>query len=570
MVLCLGLLPWQWGVAADTPIPSSNMPVPEQHQSQHFQKTQILIKQVQFIDFVPRPDQGITLEKLQAVIKAFQLQWGVYLSVAEIHSLADQITRLYRDAGFSFTRVIVPPQEIKHHQLQLQIMEGTLGDIQVRGADHYAVKTIQRPFQPLLNRVVTQQQIQQALAVVNQYPGLEVYGYFSKGSKPNQTRLNLKVQKEQWLQASLKADNYGSENTGLYRATGFITLNNPLGWADRLTLGVLQSLDIDNQAQENNTYGSIAYETVITPGGSRIGLLASNHQFELGQAFSELGVEGEADHYRLDLTLPWLRSRWFSSDVNLYGEQKQTDITSGLDTDLLDKQEHTQKLGLALQLNHQAPHSLSSQFRWGQSLNVGVYAGDFEIKFGKDTTMPTLADDLQTVFINYNLFGQGYHQGQANHRWQLAIKGQYVDQRLPDVETFTLSGPYGVRAYEQGLFSADRGGVASVQWFWLSPDWLGNNGFSRSVKPFVFYDAAYGERLADGAISQSREHIVASGYGVGFDLRYPATGHTTRGWWGRFTVAQQDSLKSNPAAASRDLKKFSHEPVIYGELSYRF
>lgn len=568
-MLLLAFYPWHWLMAADTPIPSSNMPLPSQQQSLQSAK-QILIKQVQFIDFVPRPAQGLTLEKLRAVIKAMQLQWGVYLSVAEIHSLADQITRLYRNAGFSFTRVIVPPQEIKNHQLQLQIIEGTLGDIQVRGADHYGAKTIKRPFQGLLNRVVTQQQIQQALAIVNQYPGLEVYGYFSKGSKPHQTRLNLKVQKEQWLQATLKADNYGSENTGLYRATGYITVNNPLGFADRLTLGVLQSLDIGNQAQENNTYGSIAYQAMITPGGSRIGLLAGNHQFELGQAFSDLGVEGEAEHYRLDLTVPWRRTRWFSSDVNLYGEQKQTDITSALDTDLLDKQEQTQKLAIALQLNHQAKHALASQFRWGQALNLGIYAGDFDIEFGQDTAMPTLSDNLQTLFINYSLFGQYYHQGKAAYRWQFSLKGQYSDQRLPDVETFTLSGPYGVRAYEQGLLSADQGGVASLQWFWLSPDWLGNNGFSRTVKPFVFYDAAYGERLADGAISELREQIIASGYGLGFDIRYPANGSNRSGWWGRFTLARRDSLKSNPAAADRDLKKFSNNPVIYGELSYRF
>lgn len=543
-------------------VPSSTSPKPVQSKSnnQSYFKNEILVKSIDFIGFVEREEHGITLDALNSIVQKYQLEWGVYLSIAEIHSLADQLTHYYRKAGFNFTKVVVPPQEIVSNTLTLNIVEAVIGDIHIRDADWYSETQIKNALAPLKNKVVTNQQVKQLLDRVNQFPGLKVFGYFSKGSKNNTTRLNIKVQKESIADATLKVDNYGSESTGLYRAIGLVNVNNPFGFADQLQIGVLQTLDIDNQAQEENRFGSLSYRIPIHNSGASLGVSLSNNQFELGQDFSVLGVQGKADIFRVELNIPRSGDSLYASNWSVYMDQKDTTIESDLDTNLLDEDETTKGLGLGYSYQYRSRTSTTRSSRWGYGGLISAYGGNSEIEFGSDTGKTKQEEDFSKLMISQSLYWDYVSNGMTKSRLLLEIKGQYSDDRLPDIETFALSGPSGLRSYESGLFNADKGGVARIQWYWIS----------RYIKPFLFYEGAYGERRSDLEEDDAILRLHATGYGIGFDGFISFGEFPNSGIHCRFTAGQSESVEVNSDDILPDRDELEDKLTVYGELSYRF
>ena len=58
---------------------------------------------------------------------------GQTVTVAELNAAVAAITQLYQDEGYLTSRAILPQQEVVDGVVQIQIIEGTLEDIQIEG-----------------------------------------------------------------------------------------------------------------------------------------------------------------------------------------------------------------------------------------------------------------------------------------------------------------------------------------------------------------------------------------------------------------------------------------------------
>jgi len=535
---------------------------------------------------VERERYGITLARLQAVIKSKQSALGGQLTVSEIHYIADHLTRFYHAVGFPFSRVIVPEQEVVDNTIRLRVVEAVIASVDVRGESLYGRGQLQSPFSSVIGKVTNSADIESLLRHVNSFPGLQTFGYFSKGAKPGETRINLKVQQEESWQLLTKVDNYGADTTGENRGLVSLTLNNPLGFADQLSLGVLQSFD-SNEGSQNTTYGSLSYRTPFFHSALSLGLLVSNNQFDIGRDFSDLGLEGEASIARVDMRYQWAQSRSLNSTLVVYGDSKTSDVKSGLTTDILDKDETSQGVGLLLTLNYRGTgSSIQQQFL------VDVYAGNYETEFGEDALINGAGGS--------NLLDDTFTKAQLRYRFQwdwlwLAsqlewnVRGQYSDVALPSMEQISVSGPFAVRALETGFYSADNGVLTSFQWRLMNPQWLGDNAVSRaitkSIVPFVFYDFALlqrneltkAESKVDGYQNNEAgnvlvmdEKLTASGFGLGFDFNVKLS--STLSVFGRVTVARTNKIEQR--ITETDAVNTTIDPAqqrsVYGEFNVRF
>jgi len=573
--------------ADTTPIPSSLDIAPLVHHSNRSQSAKRLRVNRFIIDgLVERERYGITLGRLQALIKSKQSVLGYPLTVSEIHHIADHLTRFYHAVGFPFSRVIVPEQEVVDNTIRLQVIEAVIASVDIRGESLYGRGQLQSPFSSIIGKVTNSFNIESLLRHVNSFPGLQTFGYFSKGAKPGETRINLKVQQEESWQLLTKVDNYGTDTTGENRGLVSLTLNNPLGFADQLSVGVLQSFD-SKEGDQNTTYGSLSYRTPLFHSALSLGLLASNNQFDIGRDFSDLGLEGEASIARVDMRYQWAKSRTLNSTLAVYGDSKTSDVKSGLTTDILDKDETSDGVGLLLTLNYRGTgSSIQQQFL------IDVYAGHYEKEFGED------------AFINgeggSNLLDDTFTKAQLRYRFQWdwlwlssqlewSVRGQYSDVALPSMEQISVSGPFAVRALETGFYSADNGVLSSFQWRLMNPGWLGDNVVSRAISkaivPFVFYDVALFQRNEltrdesqingsqageAGSVLVMDEELTASGFGFGFDFNVKLS--STLSVFGRVTVARTNKVEQRitETNAVNTTIDPAQQRSVYGEFNVRF
>jgi len=570
-----------------TLMPSSLDVAPLVHKGRlHKGEQRLRVSRFTIDGLVERERYGITLGRLQALIKAKQSALGDQLTVSEIHYIADHLTRFYHTVGFPFSRVIVPEQEVVDNTIRLQVIEAVIASVDVRGESLYGKGQLQSPFSSVIGKVTNSSDIESLLRHVNTFPGLQTFGYFSKGAKPGETRINLKVQQEESWQLLTKVDNYGADTTGENRGLVSLTLNNPLGFADQLSLGVLQSFD-SKEGEQNTTYGSLSYRIPLFHSALSLGLLVSNNQFDIGRDFSDLGLEGEASIARVDMRYQWAQSRTLNSTFAVYGDNKTSDVKSGLTTDILDKEETSQGAGLLLTLNYRGTgSSIQQQFF------VDVYAGRYETEFGEDAFIngqggsDFLEDSFTKVQLRYR-FQWDWLWLSSQLEW--SVRGQYSDVALPSMEQISVSGPFAVRALETGFYSADNGVLSSFQWRLMNPQWLGDNAVSRAISkaivPFVFYDFSLLQRNeltrdesqldasqtgGAGSVLVMDEELTASGFGFGFDFNVMLS--STLSVFGRVTVARTNKIEQR--ITETDAINTTIDPTqqrsVYGEFNVRF
>ena len=118
--------------------------------------------------------------------------------------------------------------------------------------------------------------LDRALLVMDDLPGVSVVGSLAPGQKVGETDLILTTADEPALFGSVSLDNTGSESTGEIRANAALTLNSPARMGDDLTLmGMLTegsqflrlgySMPAGNQGMRVRTWGSYMHYKVIAP-----------------------------------------------------------------------------------------------------------------------------------------------------------------------------------------------------------------------------------------------------------------------------------------------------------------
>jgi len=73
----------------------------------------------------------IPADELRAIVAPYQ---GQSLTLFEIYSVADELTQFYRAQGYSVASVTVPVQKNSSGTVKLEVMEGGIGAISIRGS----------------------------------------------------------------------------------------------------------------------------------------------------------------------------------------------------------------------------------------------------------------------------------------------------------------------------------------------------------------------------------------------------------------------------------------------------
>ncbi len=458
-------------------------------------------------------DQHVTefeVQRLVWLVREQRSNRGITLG--QIETVADRITRFYRERGFILAKAYIPQQQVRDGIVTLTLLLGSLGEVDVVGSELYEKKVLTSIFDDWLTQPVTDAITEENLYLINDFPGISVIGYFEPGAQVGDTKLNLNAVAEQRYEASVRLDNHGSEETGENRAYGEIKVNNPLGNADQLLFAGLYAFN-----PSNTTYYQFRYSTMLLNPRVNLAVGASTNDFVIGpstEIIGDLDLTGETKQIDITGTYRFDRSRTRSLFGIVSYEKIESEIRVGLfsgdnDADLDDTIEN-----LLLTFSYDILDEENKSLHQG---DVTLLSGDFVegAEKGQDESYSILRANYSLLtFWQLPVF-------ESNTRIIYRASMQYTDSALSSINQYALAGPTRVRAYETNQFSADTAVYAGVDWIFDAPDFLdmdlGGVSLKNIVRPFLFIDAAWGEvkSLSDDFDDQAGQ-LLGAGLGLQF------------------------------------------------------
>ena len=233
------------------------------------------------------------------------------VAFGQLRAAIERITAAYQARGYLLARAVLPQQSFSAGQpLQIQILEGRLGQLRTSGSD--------------AEQALTQYLVQSTFAAQGINPGTPLQTAPLErsvllvadrlGAATNATQatlaagqtlgstdvtLNLPTTSPAW-QANISADNYGNRYTGLWRVAADASLFSPT------TLG--DTLGLRTQLSSGLQYAALAYQRPVGFDGLRLGVNASALTYQLCCQFAPLEASGRANSLGLTARYPFVIS----------------------------------------------------------------------------------------------------------------------------------------------------------------------------------------------------------------------------------------------------------------------
>ncbi|HEX7342329.1 MAG TPA: ShlB/FhaC/HecB family hemolysin secretion/activation protein [Rhodanobacteraceae bacterium] len=454
-------------------------------------------------------DAGITPKGMQAFADQQFAKLGggaghmVKLSFAQLQSVADAITHRYRKAGFIVATAYLPVQTVAADGIiRIDVLEGTIGRIIVKGTKHYRPWVISASAQKLRGKALRKRDVETALLYDRDLPGVSVSSTFQPGEKTGQTDLIMLAREAKHpFAVTLGASNYGTPATGRYRTEAQVDWLDPTGLGDQLSVGVNYALD-----PHQNTYGSLAYTLpFVKVPGLAMSVGASRSQLQLNNGtFSALHIKGPTSRYFGGLGWKFVNRRDLSMRIGLKYVHEQSSLKATT-LPLSDERFNVAQVGFSMKHADRRFHGIGMlSARWRHSLN-------------DESRMPDLVSPNHAR--RFDVFQLDYTRVQFLSRdQQLYFKfaGQYSRDALVPMEQFSIGGPDSVRAYPIAEDLADRGFYSALEYHVNAP------GFA--YKPSPFHGIPWQNLLTlEGFVDFAR------GYAVGADNAFGGETKTYRG-----------------------------------------
>ncbi len=233
-------------------------------------------------------NSAFSTEELQSLISD---NYGKKLTFSQIKGMASTIENHYHDRGYRIAKVIVPKQNMKSGgALQLQVLEGRLGDVNVTGNKRYSEKRIKDTFYAYNQegKALTMSEIERPLVMLNSRSGISVSSTLSPGADTGLTNVGIEVKEEPRVKGTIEFNNFGSDDSGKYRFIPYIALPNMTGAGDELGFfGIVSPDSIDSW------YWQSSYARPINNHGTSLNAYYGKGNNQIGNEYAILDIKGE-------------------------------------------------------------------------------------------------------------------------------------------------------------------------------------------------------------------------------------------------------------------------------------
>ncbi|MCX5736769.1 MAG: hypothetical protein NTW68_21055, partial [candidate division NC10 bacterium] len=236
---------------------------------------------------------------------------GQELTLEQLRAAAARITDYYAARGYILARAYLPPQDVREGVIEIAILEGKIGDIEVTGNERYKSDVILRALTRVRDgKVVEESRLETAINDLNEYPGLNVRASLKPGAERGTTDILMTAQERLPLSGMADVDNYGSRFTGFWRYGFELGYGNLTGFGDKVTVRGIKS------DSNGLSFGRAGF---LIPIGNYETKLAANYVYSdsgVGAEFAPLNAGGNLQSGALELIQPVLKTAGVNLQVS--------------------------------------------------------------------------------------------------------------------------------------------------------------------------------------------------------------------------------------------------------------
>ena len=448
------------------------------------------------------PTGATTLPSGQ-LASAYQPYLHKMVSQADLATIAEHISDLYRDAGFHLSRAIVPPQDIQDGRVRIRVIEGSITDVELKGDDaaRFGVRALLDPVvAESPSRLAT---LERQLLLINGLPGARITDSTLEeiGSASGHFRLIVWVKTwHVYLWAGL--DNLGSASIGPWQSYATGAFNSYLLPGDNLTLNLST---IANDPRELG-FSRLSYDAPLGIDGFRLGASALYSNARPGD-----------DRRLVNDNTTTESAEIHGSIVPIVSQRESLTLTVAMGfSDLMENNQFSPTFG-PIYNDRIRTISLTSSYRLQDALGGTNYA-TMTFRQGLDIFGATqLGDDLSSHygaapnFSVLNFYYARYQTFSDVFSAKLSTASQIASGPLFTSQQFYLGGAAFGRGYGAAQISGDNGIAGSFE---LRFDQGPNYRYLAGYQLYAFADA--GAVWNDGFRPSDGLALTSVGAGVRF------------------------------------------------------
>jgi hemolysin activation/secretion protein len=382
---------------------------------------------------------------------------GKRVDLSTVQRMVKEINDLFAARNLSTAAAFLPPQKLDKGVVHVQIVEGRLGKVTVKGANALSKDFVLSRVDLKTGEVIDLPAVSDRLAMFSSTSVARIQAALQPGAQFGLTDIELAVTEPSRTLLQLFTDNQGVQSVGPYEAGALFQLYAPLGIDDKLALYAIKA--------QGNVYGSGSYSLPFDPWGGRIGVSYNREATKtVWGPYTYLDTTGTTEIGSINASQPiFARSNWLLLlNASVSRQSTSSDQSSVLVTDDLATLE-TGGFKVAYNNGANVTASVAPTFTGVQSHStVSRLNTDFFQQGGVLSAAVKLPYDL-SLYLNGS--------------WQVSAK-----QLIPSAELFQVGGPTTVRGYPTDAVAGPDGFYTNLELHRQLPFLNG------SVDGFIFYD----------------------------------------------------------------------------------
>ncbi|MDE3060679.1 MAG: ShlB/FhaC/HecB family hemolysin secretion/activation protein [Pseudomonadota bacterium] len=469
------------------------------------------------------------------LLAPYQSLIGTEIPLSKIYDAASDIARRYREDGYAFVNVEVPPQRIENGIVRIRVVEGFIARVVMEGVDETSIlKNTEE--QIVAMRPLQVRTLEEILLLLNDLPGLNVKAVVEPDPiDATEGALLLRLTAERKpVSAGVSVDNYSSRYTGRWQITPQVQYNDMFTAYDKTVLAGVSSIP-DSLAR----YFSVQHSIQLDLRTSVTFNAAFSHS-EPGYKLAVDGIISNARDFSVTIYHALLRTREKNASINLKldANNPSSDILD--DTPLYRDRIRALRLGGSFDMVDpwQGVDLFTATLSKGLNILDARPTGSFDLSRAQGrsdfTKLEWSASRLSNIGGGFSLYA--------------LTQGQYATSPLLSSEQFGYGGQLIGKAYDPSEITGDRGVSFTTELRYDNvPEIRG-----AKAQPFLFYDIGKVWNLSRGS-----NNISAASAGAGFHLQI------NQRMYGSATIAWPLTRKPQAAQAGN-----AFAPRIGVSLSY--
>ena len=424
-------------------VPPTVAPVPPSPVPQILPDTIIQVQKIQVVG-----STILSQDEINALIKPFE---GRSSTLEQVKQIADKITEIYLNRGYITSRAVLPPQTITAGVIQIQVLEGKLGRIEVEGNKRVRKSYIRSRIRLGAQIPLSTASLEDQLRLLRVDPLFDnVEASIRAGDNEGESILIVRVSEANPFQSSFSIDNYSPPSVGSERLGVSLRHRNITGNGDELAGAYYRSLG-------DSDLFDFSYRVPLNPMNGTLQLRAAPNRNSIVQApFDTLDISGKSHLFEISYRQPLRRTpiEEFALSAGVTYQTSRT-FLGGEPTSFVGPDSKGVTTTTAIKLGQdyirrdpQGAWAVRSQFTIGTSLfDATQYEGS----------------DPDGQFLSW--LGQVQRVQRLNDKNLLILQAdlQLSANSLLPSQQFVIGGGQSLRGYRQNARSGDNGFRVSIE-----------------------------------------------------------------------------------------------------------